>query len=94
MPKRSYPVTGEVKIFPMENPWIFVSVPKKYTDLFRKKANRGLVPITITLGGTTWDTSLLPMGNGKQFIPLKKQVRKAEKITVGDKITLSFVLRT
>ncbi len=93
MPKSNYDVTGKVNIFPMENPWVFISIPKKYTAQLRKKATRGLVPVTVTLGNTTWDTSLLPMGNGTQFIPLKKEVRKSEKITVGDNITLSFTLR-
>ena len=52
-----------------------------------------LIPITATLGKTTWDTCLAPKGDGTQFIPLKIKVRKDENIKVGDKIKLSFTLR-
>jgi len=33
------------------------------------------------------------MGDGTQFIALKKAVRKKEKINIGDDIKLSFKLR-
>ncbi len=90
---KKLPVSGTVKIFPVENPWVYISVPKDYTEMFKDIADRGLVPITVTLGGSKWDTSLLPMGDGTHFIALKASVRKAEKINVGDRIELTFVLR-
>ncbi len=91
--EKSLKVTGIVEIFPLENPWVYIRVPKEYTEMFKDIAERGLVPITVTLGSSTWDTSLLPIGNGTQFIALKKAVRKKERIEVGDSIELSFILR-
>lgn len=58
------------------------------------RAERGLVAIAATLGATTWNTSLMPMGDGTQFIPLPRKVRKAERCEIGDAITVSFVLRS
>lgn len=89
----TFPVSGTVKIFPLENPWVYVSVPKEYTEMTAHLAERGLVPITVTLGSSTWDTSLLPMGDGTQFIALKASVRKKEGLELGDKIKLTFKLR-
>jgi hypothetical protein len=48
------------------------------------------IPITATLGTTTWKTSLLP-GKGIYFIALKAGVRKKEKVGHGDKVTISFI---
>jgi hypothetical protein len=84
---------GEVQIFDVENPWIYVSVPKKYSDKTKTLADRGLVAIKATVGKSTWDTSLMPKGDGSQFVPLPAKVRRVENIQVGDNIKLSFILR-
>jgi len=86
-------LSGRVEIFPYDNPWVYVRVPQKYAEATKHLAERGLVPITVTLGNSTWNTSLMPMGDGTQFIPLSAKVRKTEGIKVGDTIKLSFVLR-
>ena len=86
-------VTGTVRIFLVENPWVYVDIPKKYTDETRHLADRGLVAVTVTLGKSKWHTSLMPKGDGTQFIPLSAKVRKAENVAVGDPIKLSFTLR-
>ncbi len=88
-----FQVKGIVKIFPVINPWIYVSVPQKHTSLTKKYADRGLVSITVTLGQSTWNTSLLPKGDGTQFIPLSAKIRKKENIEVGDRIKLFYILR-
>ncbi|MGH7525425.1 MAG: DUF1905 domain-containing protein [Gemmatimonadales bacterium] len=91
--RRRFSVSGEVRIFQAENPWVYVSVPKKYTEATKHSADRGLVPIIVTLGKSTWNSSLMPMGDSTQFIPLSAKVRKTEGIEVGDHVKLSFTLR-
>jgi Domain of unknown function (DUF1905) len=59
----------------------------------RPYANRGLVPITAQIRNTTWQTSLLPMGDGTHFIALSAKVRKAEDVQVGGKVSVTFRLR-
>jgi len=93
MNRKYFTVSGQVKIFPVVNPWIYVGVPKKYTVITKSFADRGLVPITVTLGLSKWNTSLLPKGDGSQFIALNAKVRKAEDIKIGDRIQMSFTLR-
>lgn len=66
---------------------------KKYTEMFKSLADRGLVPITVTLGKSVWKTSLMPMGDETQFIPLSAKMRKAEGIAGGKRVRLTFVLR-
>lgn len=89
----SFPVTGVVEIFPMENPWVYVPVPKKYSKMFAALADRGLIAVDVTLGQSCWPTSLMPKGDGTHFIPLSAKIRKAEGVEVGDKIKLKFSLR-
>lgn len=89
----NYPVSGKVEIFKVQNPWVFVRSLKKYTYMFKGFSDRGLVPITITLGKCVWKSSLLPMGDGTHFIALPFKVRKAEGIRVGARVKLFFTLR-
>ena len=92
MDNKRFQVSGEVKIFQVVNPWVYVSVPMEYTEMTRGLANRGLVPITVKLDKSVWNTSLMPMGDCTHFIPLNAKVRKAENISVGDHVELSFTL--
>jgi hypothetical protein len=93
MQGKDFPVKGKVEVFPQEGGWVFVRVPDQYTEITRGYADRGLVAITAMTGTTTWNTSLMPMGDGTHFIALSAKVRRAENIRVGDTISLSFRLR-
>ena len=93
MNNQPLPVSGQVKIFFVENLWVCVAVAKEYTEMFRDVADRGLMAITATAGSSIWDTSLMPMGDGTHFIPLNAKVRKKENVEVGDHIGLSFIPR-
>jgi hypothetical protein len=90
--KKEFTVTAVVKKFPQKGGWVYVPITQTYTDMGFKtnKPKWGLVPVTITLGNTKWQKSLLPFGDGTLFIALSEKIRKAEKITVGDTITISF----
>jgi hypothetical protein len=93
MQGKDFPLKGKVEVFPQEGGWVYVRVPDQYTEMTRGYADRGLVAITAKTGTTTWNTSLMPMGDGTHFIALSAKVRRAENIRVGDTISLSFRLR-
>jgi hypothetical protein len=57
------------------------------------RADRGLIAVRATVGDTTWDTSLLPIGDGSTFIALNARVRKRNALATGDSITVTFTLR-
>lgn len=90
---RNYKSKGTVEIFPQKGGWVYLRVPNEITKGLQHKATRGLIPIQATVGATSWDTSLLPMGDGTHFIALNAQVRKKENIQVGKIITVSFQVR-
>jgi hypothetical protein len=88
-----FTVKDRVRHFDREGGWYFVAVPVEYSEELADLADRGLVPIRATVGQTSWDTSLLPMGDGTHFVALGKPVRKAEDLEVGDQVELTFTPR-
>lgn len=90
----TFKVSDRVEIFPQKGGWHYIRVPKAMTKTLAHKADRGVIAIKATVGQTSWDTSLLPMGDGTHFIPLNARVRKREKIELEDEIEILFRLRS
>lgn len=88
-----YKVEGVVELFEMKGGWFYIRIPKEITEEVQYRAVRGLVPINARIGKTSWDTSLLPMGDGTHFIALKAQVRKKEHLAQGSKTEVLFNVR-
>ncbi|MEL4304444.1 DUF1905 domain-containing protein [Methanococcoides sp. LMO-2] len=88
-----YTTKGEVEIFPQKGGWHYVRVPTDITEMLLHEAQRGLIPIRATVGETSWETSLMPMGDGTHFVALNAKVRKKENIELGMSISVSFQLR-
>jgi uncharacterized GH25 family protein len=92
--EKNFTFTSTITKYPGLGGWFFVQLPQKYYNTFKsmkKKIGYGFIPIKATVGKTTWQTSLLP-GKGMYFIALKAEVRKKEKLSLGDKIKISFKL--
>lgn len=69
--------------------WTFVSVPLENSAEIREWAaviprGFGSVRVEVTIGGSTWRTSIFPGGDGRYALPVKKAVRTAEALGVGD----------
>lgn len=76
--------------------WYFVSVDKKVTEEVKKVATKkvgfSFVPVEVTVGETTWRTTLFPTKEGPYLLALKKMVRQKEDIRANDVITARFRL--
>ena len=57
-----------------------------------KRRGFGSVKVTVTLGGSTWQTSLFPNKDGSWFLPIKKPVRVAEDLMDGDEVEVDLEL--
>jgi hypothetical protein len=76
--------------------WYFVTVPPEFADDVRLEAGPpsgfGSVRVEVTVGRTTWRTSLFPSKDeGSYVLPVKKAVRVAEHLDEGG--VCSVVLR-
>ncbi len=85
----THTVKEKAQEFPADCRWVYIPVSQKEFPN-AKKTRWGLIPIQAKVGKTTWKTSLLPMGGGSYFIPLKAKVREQEGIYIGDDVELHF----
>jgi hypothetical protein len=89
----TYTFTAMADLFERDKGWYYVSVPTELSKPHEHLAERGLIAVTARIGKSSWPTSLLPMGDGTHFIALPAKVRTKEKLTKGDDVEVSFVLR-
>ena len=91
--KRDVSFKGIVQKFPGFGGWAYIAVPTKYTkELKAQRRAWGMYPITAHVGKTSWKTKLMMKKGGDFFVALKTTIRNKEKITVGDRVTVSFKL--
>jgi Domain of unknown function (DUF1905) len=70
--------------------WTFVSLPAEASEEIRDLAGGprrgfGSLRVRVTVGGSTWTTSIFPdSARGSYVLPIKRVVRKAEALDVGD----------
>lgn len=79
--------------------WTFVSLPAEAGAQIRELAGAaprrgfGSLRVRVTVGGSTWATSIFPDGTrGSYSLPIKKSVRKAEALHVGETATVTVEL--
>ena len=78
--------------------WTFVSLPAEASKEIRDVAGGsrrgfGSLRVRVTVRGSTWTTSIFPgSGCGSYVLPIKRAVRKAEALAVGDIATVTVEL--
>ena len=73
-------------------PYHFLAVPPQGCEDLREAAalvsyGWGMVPVTATVGATTWTTSLWPRDGG-YVLPVKDRVRTAERMALGGRVAV------
>ena len=68
--------------------WTFVSLPAEVSEDIRERAGPrrgfGSLRVRVTVGGSTWTTSIFPDSTRGYVLPVKRAVRTAEKLAPGD----------
>ena len=78
--------------------WTFVSLPAEASEEIRhivggRHRGFGSVRVRVTVGGTTWTTSIFPDGAHNAYVlPIKREVRRAEALEEGDTATVTVEL--
>jgi hypothetical protein len=79
--------------------WTFVSLPADAADQIRDavepgpRRGFGSVRVRVTVGASTWATSIFPdSARGSFSLPIKKAVRSAEGLSAGDVATVRVEL--
>jgi hypothetical protein len=91
--------TAEMFRWDAEGPsWRFIRVPSELADDIRIVAETrgfGSIKVAATVGDTTWSTSLFPeKPTDSYLLPVKKQVRDAERLDDGDLVSVELLLLT
>lgn len=88
--------TAELWLYSGDAPWHFVTLPTDLADEIddlhdEDKRGFGSLPVEVTIGATTWTTSIFPDSASASYVlPVKKAVRTAERIVQGDRVEVSF----
>lgn len=88
--------SGEVIWWRGPAPYHFVVLPEPEAARLRAVASRvtygwGCIPATVTLGGSTFTTSIFPKDGGFR-VPLKAAPRRTEGVELGDDVALVVVV--
>ncbi|MBI2621049.1 MAG: DUF1905 domain-containing protein [Candidatus Levybacteria bacterium] len=90
-------IKARVWIWEGTSPWYFVTIPKKESSLIRREFRHvhrgwGSIPVFVRIGKSNCKTSIFWEKKGTYILPIKKEIRHAEKITNGDVIKLSLLI--
>ena len=78
--------------------WCFASLPPEVTDEIDERfghraAGFGSIRVEVTVGRTTWRTSVFPdTKRGALILPVKKAVRSRECVDVGQSATFELAV--
>lgn len=76
--------------------WVFLTVPEEETEEIRLRSGPprgfGSVRVEVRVGGSTWRTSVFPDKTRGFVLPVKKAVRRAESLDVGDSARVRLAL--
>ena len=81
-----------------DSAWYFVSVPGELSDdidalTAGHRRGFGSVRVTVTVGSTTWQTSIFPNSkSGMYMLPVKKAVRVAEDLAPDGDVAVRLEL--
>ena len=98
MARSRFSFTAEVWEHEGPAAWHFVSLPEALADEIEatyghRAAGFGSLRVEVTIGGTRWSTSLFPdRRRGTYVLPVKKQVRVAERLVAGAPAKVSLVV--
>jgi hypothetical protein len=87
---------GELIVWRGPSPFHFVPVPEEQSDAIDDVRSMvtygwGVIPAEVRIGATTFRTSLFPK-DGRYLVPVKDAVRRAERLTIGDHLSLTITL--
>ena len=76
--------------------WVFLTVPEEVGEEIRETSGPprgfGSVRVEVTLGPTTWRTSVFPDSRRGYVLPVKRAVRRAAGVDIGDTVAVDLRL--
>jgi hypothetical protein len=84
--------SGELFYWKGPSPFYFITIPEEMSQNIKAVSKLvtygwGVIPVSVQIGETEFTTSLFPKDKC-YLVPVKDKVRKAEKLSEGDKVTV------
>ena len=75
--------------------WYFLTVPLKVAEplsdsIVGPRRGFGSIKVRVSVGETTWSTSVFPQKDGTYVLPVKKAVRTAEALEDGELVSVEL----
>ena len=86
---------AELWLYDGDAAWHFITVPPDVSDEIEAhstgaKRGFGSVRVSVTVGATTWSTSLFPDSKRQAYLlPVKKDVRHRESLSAGSRVPVA-----
>lgn len=93
--KVRYTISEKLWRYPGEAAWYFLRLSlatSQAIDRVARKGGWGSVKVRVTVGVTSWETSLFPEKEGGYMLPVKAKVRKQEKLEENKVVTATIEL--
>ncbi|MGH3458988.1 DUF1905 domain-containing protein [Aeromicrobium sp.] len=97
MTSARYRFTASLWLWKDESSWWFVTLPDDVSDDIEDRHGAsaggfGSIKVEVTVGATTWRTSLFPSAEQRAYVlPMKKAVRAAEALVEDEPFDISLV---
>lgn len=78
--------------------WHFLTINLEFSQKIKEiygslTGGFGSIPVVVTLGKSTWKTSIFPSKELGYLLLVKKQIRDKEKIQVGDMVKFTIEIQ-
>ncbi|WP_296632959.1 DUF1905 domain-containing protein [Rhodoluna sp.] len=89
-----YEFESLIYLWKSESAWHFLKLNQQDSDEIKEitaplRRGFGSVRVDVTIGKTSWRTSIFPDSSvGAYILPVKAAVRKAEALSAGSKVTV------
>lgn len=88
---------AELWLWKSDAAWHFITLPPdvadEIEDMPMNRGGFGSLRVEVTIGSSTWRTSIFPSKEHASFVlPIKKQVRQAQGLSVGDPCSVHLAL--
>jgi hypothetical protein len=97
--KDIFSFSASIVPYPGTAAWRFVTLPRDISNEIgirykNQKKGWGSIPVLVTVGKTSWETSIFPDKKSQSYLlPMKSEVCKKEGIMDGDKVAVSIRIR-
>lgn len=99
MNHREFSFQTKVWLYHGSGAWHFVTLPIEESDIIKElyggygRRGFGAIRVNVTIGRTTWQTSIFPDSKaGAYILPIKSEVRRAEGIVNNDTVQILLSL--